>query len=72
MKAKSPDIRKKYTNYAWIAMGDAVVMLIEQKRRHCLSYWARKLFYKVWQDGAWQTVDAVLKDEEAIYGHKHP
>ena len=29
-------------------------------------------FYKVWQDGAWQTVDAVLKDEEAIYGHKHP
>ncbi|MGN6862294.1 phosphoribosyl-AMP cyclohydrolase, partial [Neisseria sp. P0021.S004] len=29
-------------------------------------------FYKVWQDGARQTVDAVLKNEEAIYGHKHP
>ena len=29
-------------------------------------------FYKVWKDGAWQTVDTVLKDEEAIYGHKHP
>ena len=29
-------------------------------------------FYKVWKDGSWQTVDTVLKDEEAIYGHKHP
>ena len=24
------------------------------------------------KDGEWQTVDAVLKDEEAIYGHTHP
>lgn len=52
--------------------GDAVVMLIEQNGGIACHTGRESCFYKVWQDGAWQTVDAVLKDEEAIYGHKHP
>ena len=39
---------------------------------HYYSRSRQSCFYKVWKDGAWQTVDAVLKDEKAIYGHTHP
>lgn len=52
--------------------GDAVVMLIEQNGGIACHTGRESCFYKVWQEGAWQAVDAVLKDEEAIYGHKHP
>ena len=52
--------------------GDAVVMLIEQNGGIACHTGRESCFYKVWQEGAWQTVDAVLKDEEAIYGYKHP
>ncbi|KLR97413.1 hypothetical protein M674_12360, partial [Neisseria gonorrhoeae SK708] len=28
-------------------------------------------FYKKWNGGAWETADAVLKDEKEIYGSTH-
>ncbi|QEY23614.1 phosphoribosyl-AMP cyclohydrolase [Neisseria animalis] len=52
--------------------GDAVVMLIEQHGGIACHTGRESCFYRVWQNGGWQTVDTVLKDEERIYGHKHP
>ena len=52
--------------------GDAIVMLIDQNGGIACHTGRESCFYKVWKDGAWQTVDAVLKDEKAIYGHTHP
>ena len=51
---------------------DAIVMLIDQNGGIACHTGRESCFYKVWKDGAWQTVDAVLKDEEAIYGQTHP
>lgn len=50
--------------------GDAVVMLIEQGGGIACHTGRESCFYRVWRDGAWQTADAVLKDEQAIYGRK--
>lgn len=47
--------------------GDAVVMLIEQGGGIACHTGRESCFYRVWQNGAWQTVDAVLKDEKDIY-----
>ena len=52
--------------------GDTVVMLIEQKGGIACHTGRESCFHKLWRDGHWQIVDAVLKDEDAIYGHKHP
>ena len=48
--------------------GDAVVMLIAQAGGIACHTGRESCFYRVWRDGAWQVVDAVLKDEAAIYG----
>lgn len=48
--------------------GDAIVMLIEQHGGIACHTGRESCFYRVWRDGAWQVVDAVLKDEAAIYG----
>ncbi len=51
--------------------GDAVIMLIEQKGGIACHTGRESCFYRVWRDGAWQTVDAVIKNEQDIYGHSH-
>lgn len=51
--------------------GDAVIMLIEQAGGIACHTGRESCFYRVWRDGAWQVADAVLKDEQEIYGHTH-
>ncbi|OSI20894.1 MULTISPECIES: phosphoribosyl-AMP cyclohydrolase [Neisseria] len=51
--------------------GDAVIMLIDQAGGIACHTGRESCFYRVWRDGAWQIVDAVLKDEKEIYGHTH-
>lgn len=48
--------------------GDAIVLLISQKGGIACHTGRESCFYQVWQDGQWQTKDAVLKDETEIYG----
>jgi phosphoribosyl-AMP cyclohydrolase len=49
--------------------GDALVMQIEQQGGIACHTGRESCFYRVWQaDGGWRAVDAVLKDEKAIYG----
>ena len=48
--------------------GDAIVMQIEQKGGISCHTGRQSCFYQVWRDGAWHTVDAVLKHEADIYG----
>lgn len=50
--------------------GDAVVMLIRQKGGMACHTGRESCFYRLWQDGAWQVVDAVIVDEAEIYGRK--
>lgn len=52
--------------------GDAVVMLIEQNGGIACHTGRESCFYQKWDGQKWQTVDSVLKDETAIYGHRHP
>ncbi|STZ75421.1 phosphoribosyl-AMP cyclohydrolase [Bergeriella denitrificans] len=52
--------------------GDAIVMLIEQNGGIACHTGRESCFYQVWNGEAWETRDAVLKDEDSIYGHKHP
>ncbi|MDO4697027.1 MAG: phosphoribosyl-AMP cyclohydrolase [Neisseria sp.] len=47
--------------------GDAVVMQIEQGGGIACHTGRESCFYRVWRNGAWQTVDGVLKNEEDIY-----
>ena len=49
--------------------GDAIVMQIEQKGGISCHTGRQSCFYQVWRDGAWHTVDAVLKNEADIYGN---
>ena len=51
--------------------GDAVIMLIEQAGGIACHTGRESCFYRVWRDGAWYIVDAVLKNEQEIYGHTH-
>lgn len=51
--------------------GDAVVMLIEQAGGIACHTGRESCFYQKWDGSKWQTVDAVLKDENEIYGHSH-
>ena len=48
--------------------GDAIVMQIEQKGGIACHTGRQSCFYQVWRDGAWHTVDPVLKNEADIYG----
>lgn len=51
--------------------GDAIVMLIEQVGGMACHTGRESCFYQVWEDGAWQIRDAVIKDEREIYGKVH-
>ena len=51
--------------------GDAVIMLIEQAGGIACHTGRESCFYRVWRDGAWHIVDAVLKNEQETYGHTH-
>ncbi len=46
--------------------GDAVIMLIEQAGGIACHTGRESCFYRVWRDGAWHIVDAVLKNEQEI------
>ena len=48
--------------------GDAVVMLIEQAGGIAFHTGRESCFYRVWNGSGWEVVDAVIKDEAAIYG----
>lgn len=48
--------------------GDAVVMLIEQNGGMACHTGRESCFYRVWRNDAWQVADAVIKDEQEIYG----
>ena len=48
--------------------GDAVVMLIEQAGGIACHTGRESCFYRVWNGSGWEVVDAVIKDEAAIYG----
>ncbi len=48
--------------------GDAIVLLISQNGGIACHTGRESCFYQVWQDGQWQTKDAVLKNETEIYG----
>lgn len=51
--------------------GDAIVMQIEQVGGMACHTGRESCFYQVWEDGAWQIRDAVIKDEREIYGKVH-
>lgn len=53
--------------------GDVIVLQIEQVGGIACHTGRESCFYRRFEDGAWQTVDPVLKDPHAIYGdgHKH-
>ena len=51
--------------------GDAVIMLSEQAGGIACHTGRESCFYRVWRDGACHIVDAVLKNEQEIYGHTH-
>lgn len=49
---------------------DVIVLTIEQMGGIACHTGRESCFYRVLQDGDWQTVDPVLKDPNAIYGSK--
>jgi phosphoribosyl-AMP cyclohydrolase len=53
--------------------GDVIVLQIEQAGGIACHTGRESCFYRRFENGAWQTVDPVLKDPHAIYGegHKH-
>lgn len=51
--------------------GDTIVMLIAQNGGISCHTGRESCFYKKWNGGAWETADAVLKDEKEIYGSTH-
>lgn len=51
---------------------DVIVLQVEQLGGIACHTGRESCFYRVWENGAWHTVDPVLKDPHAIYqGHKH-
>lgn len=51
---------------------DVIILQVEQLGGIACHTGRESCFYRVFADGAWQTVDPVLKDPHAIYqGHKH-
>lgn len=53
--------------------GDAILMQVEQLGGIACHTGRHSCFYRVWQNGSWQVVEAQLKDPQAIYagGHAH-
>lgn len=47
---------------------DVIVLQVEQRGGIACHTGRESCFYRVLQDGAWQTVDPVLKDPQQIYG----
>ena len=51
---------------------DVIVLMVEQLGGIACHTGRESCFYRVYENGAWKTVDAVLKDPHAIYaGHSH-
>jgi phosphoribosyl-AMP cyclohydrolase len=52
---------------------DVVVLSVEQVGQIACHTGRESCFYRVYDNGQWRTVDAVLKDPHAIYqpGHNH-
>lgn len=50
--------------------GDAVLLEIEQSGGIACHTGRESCFYRIWQEGEWITSDAVLKDENEIYGKR--
>lgn len=48
--------------------GDVVLLKVEQLGGIACHTGRRSCFFRVLRDGAWHTVDPVLKDPDAIYG----
>ncbi len=46
---------------------DVIILLVEQLGGIACHTGRESCFYRVWENGAWQTVDPVLKDPQAIY-----
>ncbi|MGE9658041.1 phosphoribosyl-AMP cyclohydrolase [Snodgrassella alvi] len=56
--------------------GDALVLLVEQSGGIACHTGHASCFYRVYQDGDWQSTDPVIKNENEIYtrpanGHTH-
>ncbi|MES2817770.1 MAG: phosphoribosyl-AMP cyclohydrolase [Pseudomonadota bacterium] len=52
---------------------DVIILKVEQLGGIACHTGRESCFYRVLENGAWKTVDAVLKDPHAIYapGHRH-
>ncbi|HCG0517646.1 TPA: phosphoribosyl-AMP cyclohydrolase [Pseudomonas aeruginosa] len=53
---------------------DVVILMVEQVGGIACHTGRESCFYRVFENGAWKTVDPVLKDPDAIYehaGHHH-
>ena len=50
---------------------DVIILMVEQLGQIACHTGRESCFYRVWRDGAWHIVDAVLKNEQEIYGHTH-
>jgi phosphoribosyl-AMP cyclohydrolase len=52
---------------------DVIIMMVEQIGGIACHTGRESCFYRVFKNGTWTTVDAVIKDPHAIYteGHKH-
>ena len=51
--------------------GDVIVMQIQQAGGIACHTGRESCFYRRYEQGGWTVVDAVLKDPDAIYQHKH-
>ncbi len=51
--------------------GDVVILQVEQIGGIACHTGRESCFYRRYENGAWITVDAVLKDPGAIYDHTH-
>ena len=47
--------------------GDALLLRVEQKNGIACHTGRRSCFYRRWRDGAWEVVEAVVKDPKEIY-----
>ena len=52
---------------------DVLILIVEQLGGIACHTGPESCFYRVYENGAWKTVDPVLKDPDAIYhaGHAH-
>lgn len=71
MKGESSGHTQKVHELRLDCDGDAVVLLITQNGGIACHTGRESCFYKQWDGEKWQSVDAVLKAEEDIYGRDH-